>query len=232
MVERASADSTQKLSYTETAGDERVHERKIVRDIITSLAALKTQLAAFLNTDTVTSEEEEDVIYITIEVSDRFNTSLTDAVAKICSKFIEDSTLSMWWGTIGNQQQSSYYTSLSVADMQEIKQNLTKKTFASISTPYTSSIGGVGSHIEVELGDTEELTYTIDEDATDDIEACPSNHCIQTMRGRGRFLIKGMRLGKCNLLLYSAHDELNVYRFITVKVIPQTKVKLQRPVIQ
>ena len=229
VIDKSTADQALTAAYNEKAGDEDVHNRKIARGIINSLASLKTDLAAFLYSDSVTSTEEDDKIYLEIEVSSRFNTSLIDAVAKLCSKYIEDKTLMMWWGTLGNQIQTQYYDQLVKTDILEIKQNLTKKSFASIASPYPKYIEGLGSHIDIEVGEKAELTYTINEGAIDDIEACPSNHCVQTYRGRGHFFIEGKHEGECNLLLYSKHDELNVYRYVTVTVKPYSKKPIEIP---
>ena len=224
VIDRSSDNNAVQLAYHEAAGDEEMHERKLLRCIETSLATFKVELASFLDSihlsqgHNVYSTTAEDAIYIHISVSKRFNTSMIDPLAKLCSKFIEDNTLVLWWGAIGDQKQSQFYQAQLLADMAEIKVAFSKLSPVSVDIPYTSSLSvSPGSTITIAVGQEETLTYTIDEGAIDDIEIMPDNGSVKTRRGKDCFLVKGMRPGLAHCMVYSVHDE-NVYEEIDVIV--------------
>ena len=221
-VDKASQENASEFVFNETAGDERVHERKIERNIITSIAMLKSLLSSYLYSD-VESEGQDGDVYFIINVSDRFKKALIDPIAKLCMKFIEDYCLLLWWGTIGNMDKVQYHKMLSDTSLSEIKQNLSQKTFGSLSSPYPRSLTCLGSRFTIEVGETAEVSYVIDSGAVDDIECCPANNAIESCKGNGRFLIRGRREGLCSAVIYSVHDELNVFKRITIEVLPSSR---------
>lgn len=224
VIDRSSDSNAIQVAYHEAAGDEQVHVRKLLRCIETSLATFKVELASFLDSinlsqgHNVYSQTVDDAIYVHISVSERFNTSMIDPLAKLCSKFIEDNTLMLWWGGIGDKNQSQFYQAQLLSDMAEIKVAFSKKAPVSVDIPYTTTLSvGPGSTIAITAGEEETLTYTIDEGVIDDIEIMPDSRCVKTRRGEDCFLIKGIYPGLAHCVVYSVHDE-DIYAEVDVVV--------------
>lgn len=213
-IDRAIDEKAAKVAYQEEAGDEQFHERKLMRGIYTSLDALKTEIAPYLASyggtqgDNMVSvvNEATDSITITLEVSNSFNTSFTDSLARLCSKYIEDSTLVLWWGTF-NGTQAQYYTALQAADSLAIAKCFVKKAPQAVPVAYTENLSVLGSGIEVEVGEETTITYSIDENAIDDIEIDPRCNFIHWRRVKGGFAIKATCTGFTCARLYSLHND-------------------------
>ena len=211
-VDKAANANATALAFQETAGDETVHERKLQRLLSTSIATLKTQIAPFLDQSpnsqgsNVSTQFDDDKIYFFLTVSDRFNRSLTDPLAKLFSKFIEENSLFLWYGTF-SPEQAKFYQSLIAEDMTEIMQALSKKAPVNVAIPYTSTLSITNNEITITVDEEASLTYTIDEGAVDDIEIVPDNPCIKVCRAIDGFIIKGVRPGLAHCNLFSAHNE-------------------------
>lgn len=211
-VDKATDDKATALAFQETAGDETVHERKLQRCLSTSIATLKTQIAPFLDQSettqgtNVSTEIDDDKIYFYLSVSDRFNRSMIDPLAKLFSKFIEENSLMLWYGAF-DQKQAQFYQGLLVEDMTEIRQAFSKKAPVNVAIPYTEHLTIANNSITMMEGEEESVTYTIDEGALDDIEIVPDNNCISTRRTMDGFLIKANRPGFAHCTLFSVHDE-------------------------
>ncbi len=227
VIDRSSDDKATQLAYHEAAGDEETHQRKLLRGIDISLAQLKEEIANFLCYANVSSgnnvyseidNSNNDIIYLYLVLDNRFNTSMLEPLAKMCSKYIEDNTIRLWYSALGIGNQIELYNAACVADLLDIKSAFTKKAPVAVHIPYTAKINvSPGSVISVPRGESVTVTYTIDEGAVDDIEAeyaayrCngrPQHLCIKVTRGQGcNFFIEGIYPGAAEIALYSAHDE-------------------------
>lgn len=217
------------VSYHETAGDEEVHERKILRDIYTSSDKLRTFIQDYLvdssssvgSNIVVDINKDTDSIILTLEANNRFRKSNADSLARLCSKFIQDETLVLWWTAIGSQSQIQYYTTLANEDTTAIQRLFVKSAPRAVVIPYTSKItimGGPHAQMTIEKGEETTITYTIDDDVIDDVEIVADCPKIDMLRPNSNEIkIKGISSGVCHVTLYSLHDE-TVYASLTIVV--------------
>ena len=101
-------------AYHEQAGDEQYHLRILDRALYTNLSELKTILSEYVSpyggmtADNIYSRENDDFIVISLSVSERFNNGMMEPLAKLCSKYVEESMLMDWWKPINDKQASLY----------------------------------------------------------------------------------------------------------------------------
>jgi len=210
------------LAYHEQAGDETYHERLIARSLATYVADFKSLLGDFLTANGQTSGDniietvDGDNLILTLSVSDRFNTSLTDALAKLASEYITNATLMDWWRPI-NERQSALYGTFLERNIASIRRCFNKTAPAVPTTPYTETLEITGSAVELAVGEGHTVTYTLSDGAIDDIEAMTMNKCICTIgRAENGFTLLGRRIGHAVVTIYSRHNPqlthtINVY---------------------
>lgn len=227
VIDRSTDDRQMQMAYHEAAGDEETHERKILRSIETSLATLKNEIANFLDPITATqgnnvySETEDDLIYIHLFVDRRFNQAMAEPLAKFCSKYIEDNSLVLWWGAIGNYNQAKFYQELCNSDIVNIKNAFAKKVPVAVHLPYTTSLTiQPGETLTIAVGDSSTISYTIDADAIDDIEIDPKGHneYLWIDRDDEGFSLYGVLPGVTKCKVYSQHAPDKIYKEIEIVV--------------
>lgn len=230
VVDRSTDDKAIQLAYHEAAGDDETHQRKLLRGIDVSFARLKDEIANFLDSNSSTagnnvySEEEGDNLYLFLAVDRRFNQSMVDPLAKLCSKFIEDNTVALWYKALGMTAMMESYETSVVGDMVSIKNAFAKKVPYAVHIPYTSHLTVTpGTSVSVAGGESTTITYAIDEGAVDDIEieaeaGSSAYFSIDRAPGCG-FIINGISAGSANVRLYSAHSESTVYKDLSVSVL-------------
>ena len=212
-VDKAVDDKASALAYNEEAGDDEFHERKLYRTLHTSLSRLKTLIGDYVDSSVSRTADniftvvnkDSDTITMQLKVSDRFNESFAEPLAKLCSKYIEDHILYLWWGTF-NVKQAEFYRSLVQIDEQDILSCFTKTAPSVPSTSYTSFIKTqMGNVIRVEAGETFTVTYQV---SVDDVEARVDGSVAEVLsKGDNEFELSAKRAGVCLLHLYSRHDE-------------------------
>ena len=224
-VDKATDSASYQLAYHEEAGDEQFHERKLMRSIYTAAEELKGILGDYVQrqgptgADNITYEVQKDTdsIVFTLSVSDRFNTAFTTSLARLCSKYIEDKSLMLWWGTF-NQTQAQYYATLCATDITSISRCFNKTAPRAPQIPFTKTLTVTGDTVELVVGESASLTYAIDQGTIDDIEAVTRNHHIATAdRACDGFVLTGRQPGVTSARLFSLHDD-NVSAEITVIV--------------
>lgn len=199
-------------AYHEQAGDEKYQERILSRGLYTNLEELKTYLSDYLgdsgqsSADNLYSEEEGDNILLYIVVSDRFNKSYTNSLAKLSSKYIEESMLMDWWKPI-NEKQAALYAQFVERDLTAIKRCFNKTAPTAPVVPYTTELLLTGSSIDIGIGEEHTVTYAISDGAIDDIEVMieDKNICDAGRTHEG-FTIIGKQLGHTYAVLYSRHN--------------------------
>ena len=226
-VEKGADPKAATKAYHEQAGDEEYHERLLERALYSNLGELKTQLSEYLTSsgqssaDNISSEEDGDVITLTLLVSDRFNKGFTDPLAKLCSKYIEESMLADWWKPI-NKDQSSIYLGFVEKDLASIRRcfNKTAPIIPSYHYPTTLTINGSAISIGPDEEDT--ITYVISDNAIDDIE-CLSDDTgvVEVGRCSQGFTVKGKSYGHAVVTLFSRHNT-ELSRSIDVYVVDQS----------
>lgn len=216
-IDKAIDDKASALAYNEEAGDDTYHERKLYRTMHTSLAKLKTIIGDYLDTyanqvaDNIVTEvkSDNDAIVITLKVTDRFNEAFAEPLAKLCSKYIEDHMLFLWWGTF-NVKQAEFYNSLVKFDEEDILACFTKTAPAVPKTNYTSFIETqMGSTFHALRGETFTVTYQVSDNCVDDVEAQSMNQSVAQVTGKGtkEFYIYAANTGVAQVRLFSRHDD-------------------------
>ena len=210
--DKAADDKATAVAYNEQAGDDAFHLRILNRALYTNLSTLYSYLAEYIpgssttTSNNVYSEEEGDFIYITLVVNDRFNYSMTDPLAKLCSKYIEESMLMDWWKPV-NEKQSALYAQFVERDLAAIRRCFNKTAPTAPTVPYPTSLDTTGTAVGVTVGTEYTVTYTISEGSIDDIECRTADTTIiSTARSEEGFTIRGLRLGHTYISLYSRHD--------------------------
>ena len=208
--DKASDAKLSAVSYEEEAGDERFHERKLHRTLRTSLAKLLTLLSEHTGHAAVSERDSTngDIIYIIVTCSERIG-KMGDTLAKLCSKYLEDHVLFLWWGTI-DVKQAEFYRALWLMTWDDIKKCFVKGQPEAPSSPYPSWIKTqVGRQISVSVGERFTVTYQKDYETEDDVEAMPFNPMVvQVGRKRGQsFTLIARSKGESVVKLYSRHNE-------------------------
>lgn len=216
-------------AYHEQAGDDAYQERLLERALYTNLEDLKTHLSDYLNSEggsttadnNIGSEVNNDTITITLYVSDRFNDGFTESLARLSSKYIEESMLMDWWKPV-NEKQSALYAQFVERDLAAIKRCFNKTAPSAPTVPYTQVINTTGTTVELETGETASVTYSLTSGVVDDVECRVADASICTaVRGNGSFYLTGNRLGHTTIVLYSRHNT-SITRTIDVYVTDHT----------
>ena len=199
-------------AYHEQAGNEEYQERLLERGLATNLADLLTHFSDYIASsgqssgDNIYSNISGDNITISLEVSDRFNTGYTDALAKLSSKYIEEAMLMDWWKPI-NEKQSALYAQFVERDLAAIKRCFNKTAPAAPSYRYPTTLTLPGSAIDIGVGEEYTVTYSISDGSVDDIEIRIEDMAIcQAGRTAEGFTVIGTRLGHTYAEIYSRHN--------------------------
>ena len=216
-VIKASDDKTNAMVYQSQAGDETVHERKLKRTLYSATEELKTYLTDYLdiigyssadNNIESTIDETAETLDIDIIVSDRFNKSYTDALARLCSRFIEDSMIIAWFRTVDPNQAQVYMGALETTKM-AIQRCFNKlpPNLPPIPYPYEITIDAL--EWTTEPNHRKKITYSITDDAIDDVEAVSSNTAVASVQRTGSniFSIYSHLAGTATVTIYSKHKE-------------------------
>ncbi len=224
--ERAANPGSSSAAFVEQAGNEDYHERILLRSLSTGLEDLKTHLSDYLSSngassgDNIGSTISGDNITITLVVGDRFNSGFTNSLAKLCSKYIEETMLMDWWRPV-NKDRASLYAEFVERDLKSIRRCFNKTAPTAPSYQYPVSISVEGSSIELGVGEESTVTYTLSAGAIDDIEArIERPQFVETGRTEEGFTIKGKSLGHSIVTLYSRHNpsvSVSVEVFVTAQ---------------
>lgn len=221
----ASADSkASKIAYEETAGDDLVHENTLTRDFDTALEVLKTFFVDYLVPTPQTvgdnaiyyGTKTDDVVEFTLSVSRRYNGTLTDALARLSARYVEDYMIYQWWLKTTNLKQAEPYQATLVVDEQAIRKCFVMSGPIVPTVPYPTELTakvdgeGVEGEITLEVGEKTTLSYSLNDGAIDDIEArsdCPSIVEIHRCRERRAFTLVPVNTGFCKVKLWSRHSD-------------------------
>lgn len=233
-VIKASDDKTNAMVYQTQAGDETVHERKLRRNLFSATEELKTYLSDYLeiignasgdnNIDAILNEQNE-TLDIELIVSSRFNKSYTDSLARLCSRFIEDTMCIMWYRAVDPNQAQVYTISL------DTTKNAIQRCFNKLppnmpAIPYTYQVMLDVTECTLEPNQRQKVHYTIDDDAIDDILAKSSDTSIASVERTGSkiFSIYSHLAGEAVITIYSKHrEEIHNTVNVTVALPPETE---------
>lgn len=121
--------SNQALIANETAGEEALSKRIFEHDFHTALELLKTIFVEHLSATAQTigdnaiyyNDKTDDIVEFSLEVSRRYNGSLTDTLARLCAKYTEDYIIQQWWLKTTNLKQAEPYANMLQEDALNIR---------------------------------------------------------------------------------------------------------------
>lgn len=224
-IDSAADEKATKMSLQETAGTEDVHDRTLTHDFRTALEVVKTILVDYIVPTAQTigdnvifyNEKDDDVVDFTLDVSRRYNGTLTDTLARMTAKYVEDYMMYQWWLKTSNQKQAEPYQAFLVFDEQNIRRCFVLSGPKVPTVPYTQSLTAKVDGSESDGGvtvalDDEDVTlsYTIDAGAIDDIEARSSDPEIMEVhrdRDPHSFRLKARNTGVVTITLFSRHSD-------------------------
>ena len=234
-VDSAADEKAVKLGFNEAAGDDEVHENMLTHDFQTALEIVKTLLAEYLVPTTQSvgdniiyyNDKDDDIVEFVLNASRRCNGTLTDTLARLVAKYVEDYMTFQWWTKTTNLKQAEIYQSSLVLDEQSIRRCFVLRGPSLPTVPYTKTLTAKvdGSEengaITITLDNKEEtISYSIDAGAVDDIEARsddPSILEIQRTAEPYTFSLKPVNTGVATVTLFSRHsDNLKVEVEVTV----------------
>jgi len=215
-------------AYHEQAGNDVYQERLLERGLYVALEELKTYFSDYLSTtgfttadNSVDSSMDGDNILIQLVVSNRFNKGYTQSLARLSSKYIEESMLIDWWKPV-NEKQSLLYAQFLERDLAAIRRCFNKTAPEVPTVPYPTTLSVTGSAIDIGVDEEYTITYTLNDWAIDDIEIRIADPVICAAgRTEEGFTVIGKQLGHTYAQLYSRHNE-DLTRTIHVYVTDQT----------
>ncbi len=224
-VDSAADEKATKLSFQETAGTEEMHERTLTHDFQTALEKVKIIFIDYLTPTAQTigdnviyyNDKSDDVIEFTLNVSRRYNGTLTDTLARLTAKYVEDYMMFQWWLKTTNLKQAEPYQNFLVVDEQEIRKCFIMSGPVLPTVPYTNNLtvrmdgSNIDGEITINANNKEAfLSYSIDGNAIDDIEARSSDPSILGIHRCAEphcFWLKPINTGFVKLTLFSRHSD-------------------------
>lgn len=223
-VDSSTDEKAVKLGFQEAAGDDEVHERTLTHDFQAALEIVKTILAEYIVPTAQTigdniiyyNEGDDDIVEFTLNVSRRCNGTLTDTLARLVAKYVEDYMTFQWWVRTTNLKQAEPYQGSLAIDEQSIRRcfvlSAPKVPTLVYPTELTIKTDGEDTPAEIimEKGDEGTLSYSINEGAIDDIEAHSDNPKIVEVhrcRTKYAFTLVARNTGMATIRLFSRHND-------------------------
>lgn len=223
-MDEASDPKMAKISYQETAGDDDVHERTLTRDFDTALEMLKTIFVDYLVPTPQTigdnviyyNDKTDDVVEFVLDVSRRYNGTLTDTLARLSAKYVEDYMIFQWWLKTTNLKQAEPYQGTLQTDEVQIRKcfilcgPVVPTTNFPTELTVRSDGESAGGELTIEKGESFTLSYSINDGAVDDIEAHSEDpNIVEVHRCRERlsFTLVPRHTGFTTLRLFSRHND-------------------------
>lgn len=234
-VDSAADEMAVKIGFNEAAGDDEVHESTLTHDFQTALEIVKTLLAEYIVPTTQSvgdniiyyNDKDDDIVEFVLNASRRCNGTLTDTLARLVAKYVEDYMTYQWWTKTTNLKQAEIYQTSLALDEQSIRRCFVLRGPSIPTIPYTQNLTAKvdGSEengaITIALEDKEEtLSYSIDNGAIDDIEARSDDPSILEILRTPEpytFSLNPVKTGVATVTLFSRHsDDLKVEVEVTV----------------
>lgn len=226
-LDEAAAQAGQHSPYYEIAGDYEVHERTLHHDFIMALEMVKTIFVDYimptaqtigdnvLNYSSPTSDSSSFVANFTLNVSRRYNGTLTDTLARLTAKYVEDFMCYQWWTRLGNLNQAAPYQAALAPDELAIRRCFTYSAppvptirYTSTLTARTDGYESAAGQVEIPKGEHCTLSYSIDNGSVDDIEARSADPSIVRVSrdcSTRAFCLHAVNTGFTDILLFSRH---------------------------
>lgn len=234
-IDGATDDRAIKMSFNEAAGDEAVHENTLTHDFQSALEITKVILADYLAPNAQTSgdnviyynDKEDDIVEFVVVVSRRCKGTLSDTLARLVAKYVEDYMIYQWWLKTTNLKQAEPYLQSLTFDEQNIRRCFVLSGPVVPTVPYTKNLtakvdgsdNGGGVTIELDNKETT-LSYSIDDSAIDDIEVRSSEPSILEVQRSVEphaFCLVPVNTGVATVTIFSRHSD-NLKREIEITV--------------
>ena len=234
-VDSAADENAVKVGFNEAAGDDEVHENLLTHDFQTALEMMKTLLAEYLVPTAQSvgdniiyyNDKDDDIVEFVLNASRRCNGTLTDTLARLVAKYVEDYMIFQWWTKTTNLKQAEIYQASLAVDEKSIRRCFVLSGPALPTIPYTKHLTAKvdGSEedgaVTIALENKEEtLSYSIDNGAIDDIEARSDDPSVLEIHRSPEpytFSLNPVNTGVAIVTLFSRHsDDLKVEVEVTV----------------
>lgn len=234
-VDSAADENAVKVGFNEAAGDDEVHENLLTHDFQTALEMVKTLLAEYLVPTAQSvgdniiyyNDKDDDIVEFVLNASRRCNGTLTDTLARLVAKYVEDYMIFQWWTKTTNLKQAEIYQASLAVDEKSIRRCFVLSGPTLPTIPYTQHLTAKvdGSEkdgaVTIALENKEEtLSYSIDNGAIDDIEARSDDPSVLEIHRSPEpytFSLNPVNTGVAIVTLFSRHsDKLKVEVEVTV----------------
>ena len=251
---KAADEKSSAVAYHDQAGDESHHEAMLLRSMFSQVERLKTWFSDYLagtgylaNDPLIDSEEQGDIINISLEVSDRFNTGYVKTLARLSQKYVEDRMIHLWWSS-SDDKLSAMYAKIAEDDLAGIRRCFNKKspkapaynypTAINLSYPIIPDRDGIPGWINgnsavtplmlfsnpwyIGQGENSDISYTVTGDAEgavlDDVVVRADDPCCVPVINDGHWGLHGCHKGITIVTLFSRHDD-TVFAKFCVRVV-------------
>lgn len=234
-VDSAADENAVKVGFNEAAGDDEVHENLLTHDFQTALEMVKTLLAEYLVPTAQSvgdniiyyNDKDDDIVEFVLNASRRCNGTLTDTLARLVAKYVEDYMIFQWWTKTTNLKQAEIYQASLAVDEKSIRRCFVLSGPILPTIPYTQHLTAKvdGSEedgaVTIALENKEEtISYSIDNGAIDDIEARSDDPRVLEIHRSPEpytFSLNPVNTGVAIATLFSRHsDDLKVEVEVTV----------------
>lgn len=234
-VDSAANENAVKVGFNEAAGDDEVHENLLTHDFQTALEMVKTLLAEYLVPTAQSvgdniiyyNDKDDDIVEFVLNASRRCNGTLTDTLARLVAKYVEDYMIFQWWTKTTNLKQAEIYQASLAVDEKSIRRCFVLSGPTLPTIPYTQHLTAKvdGSEedgaVTIALENKEEtLSYSIDNGTIDDIEARSDDPSVLEIHRSPEpytFSLNPVNTGVAIVTLFSRHsDKLKVEIEVTV----------------
>jgi hypothetical protein len=234
-VDSAADENAVKVGFNEAAGDDEVHENLLTHDFQTALEMVKTLLAEYLVPTAQSvgdniiyyNDKDDDIVEFVLNASRRCNGTLTDTLARLVAKYVEDYMIFQWWTKTTNLKQAEIYQASLAVDEKSIRRCFVLSGPTLPTIPYTQHLTAKvdGSEedgaVTIALENKEEtISYSIDNGAIDDIEARSDDPSVLEIHRSPEpytFSLNPVNTGVAIVTLFSRHsDKLKVEVEVTV----------------
>lgn len=234
-VDSAADENAVKVGFNEAAGDDEVHENLLTHDFQTALEMVKTLLAEYLVPTAQSvgdniiyyNDKDDDIVEFVLNASRRCNGTLTDTLARLVAKYVEDYMIFQWWTKTTNLKQAEIYQASLAVDEKSIRRCFVLSGPTLPTIPYTQHLTAKvdGSEedgaVTIALENKEEtLSYSIDNGAIDDIEARSDDPSVLEIHRSPEpytFSLNPVNTGVAIVTLFSRHsDKLKIEVEVTI----------------
>jgi len=181
-----------KRAYSEQAGDDTYHERKLQRTLAGAIGRLEANLAEFVDSaEGSINDNLRSVLdaggdfYVEVYVSSRFNSGLSFPLGQLAFQFVCNTMIYLWWQAI-NPSLAKDYLAYANASLEDIRLCLAKTAPAVSSASYADITGEVTNDSDAQMT----LVVELEVDGTTDAYIADIADIIQKYAQNGNLRIQ------------------------------------------